>query len=93
MFDAVFEAWRSGQVCRSILGFTFNDESTDAFSEISFENKKIVRKVVLDYGIYESWHLGKLVCRDFSWKNAIAEQGENSALSMDDMRLDASRIR
>lgn len=98
MFVEEFEGWRYGPVCREVRNcFTNDGIFADNLKEISNGNAYIVKNVITQYGVYESWKLSELSHKELSWQNArigIPDcQNGTQKLSLDDIRKDSEKIR
>jgi len=97
MFDADFEGWRYGPVCRDIWGAYTEDGIKLACVDISHDNAYVVRNVINEYGIIESWQLSKLSHKEISWKNSRygMSDDENGSvpLKLSDIKKDAEKVR
>ena len=97
MFDAEFEGWKHGPVCRKIRE-AFTESGIDAaYTGISFDSAYIVRNVIEEYGVLETWQLRNLSHREISWKNSRIGLNNNEAgvvtLKLSDIRIDAQKVR
>jgi len=99
MFKEKFEGWKFGPMCRTIRAhYTETEQGMDIeCNDISFENSYIVRNIIAEYGIIESWELSKISHREISWKNARRrlkpdENGE-IPLELSDIMKDAAKVR
>lgn len=97
MFNDEFEGWKYGPVCRSVRAvYTHDGMNADCF-EISFENAYIVKNVINEYGVMESWQLSRLSHKEISWKNAREGLKEDDIgdvpIKLSDIRIDAQKVR
>ena len=98
MFDADFEGWKFGPVCREIRAvFDSGQINGISFDKISDGSAYISRNIIEGYGAYASWKLSELTHRETSWNRArkglaFNEDG-NVPLLLSDIRLDAETIR
>lgn len=97
LFEASFEGWKYGPVCRTIRSSFTSDGFAEPTEPLSFDSAYIVRNVLAQYAHIESWKLSELTHKETSWKNARqnlkAEENGNVELKMDDIRFDASKVR
>lgn len=97
VFEAVFEGWKYGPVCREIRNSLCPDGILDATDDISDEVKYIANNVIEEYGALASWKLSSITHQEISWKNSrkglSANQNGRVILSLDDIRKDAQKIR
>ena len=98
MFDADFEGWRHGPVCREVRASFFNGQIYGTqVHKISPGSAYIARNVIEGYGPYASWKLSELSHRELSWNRArkgleFSEDGSRPLL-IADIRLDAKNVR
>ena len=98
LFDAEFCAWRYGPVLKDIRGAykagTFETEISD---ETVHALKPVMDKIFEKYAPEDSWSLSRLTHGETSWKNArkgfAPTDSSDVAIALDDIRLDADRIR
>ncbi|MCL1819955.1 MAG: DUF4065 domain-containing protein [Oscillospiraceae bacterium] len=97
MFDAEFEGWRYGPVCRAINSVYTKEGLSIECSDIAFDNAYIVRNVISEYGVIESWELSKMSHREISWKNARCglrdDENGTTILELSDIKKDSAKIR
>ena len=97
MFEATFEGWKFGPVCRSVWNAYTEDNPDFHCPDISFDSAYIVNNVIQQYGIIESWVLSKMSHREISWRNARkglrADENGTTPLLMSDIRIDAEKVR
>ena len=97
MFDADFEGWKHGPVCKQIREVFTEQGLGVACKDISFDNAYIVRNIIDEYGVLESWQLRNLSHMEISWKNSRIGIGDNEAgtvpLKLADIRVDAQKVR
>lgn len=98
MFSEEFKGWKFGPVCPEVRrcytgsGITLGDSNN-----ISYENRYIIKNIILQYGGYESWKLSELSHREISWNKSRegvpAGENGNKKLLLDDIRKDAEKVR
>ncbi|MCD8014192.1 MAG: DUF4065 domain-containing protein [Lachnospiraceae bacterium] len=98
MFPENFEGWRYGPVCREVrLCYTSDGMNAANLREISSESAYISKSIVLQYGAVESWKLSQMSHNEISWVNArkglSANTNGDRILSLDDIRIDAGKVR
>ena len=97
MFNADFEGWKYGMVCRAIRSVYSPVGIQSGCGKVSFASAYILNNVINEYGVIESWQLSKLSHNEISWKNArigLAKDDDGSAvLSLSDIRIDAKKVR
>lgn len=98
LFDAVFYGWKYGPILKEIRvayrdNLFYNLIPEDVICRISV----VMDKVFEEYAGKDSWSLSRLTHGEFAWKNSRKgiSDGENSdnPMSLDDIRVDADRIR
>ena len=97
MFDAEFKGWEYGPVCPSVhSAYTTDGLSVDC-NEISSENAYIIRNVIAEYGVVESWELSNMSHKEISWKKSRlglnANENGNVSLKIEDIKKDAEKVR
>ena len=97
LFESDFEGWRYGPVCREIRDSFIHNKIDGAHSEINDESKFILKSIVLQYGVYDSWKLSEISHNEISWKNArkglSSDENGIQILDINDIREDAKKIR
>lgn len=97
LFEAPFEGWKYGPVCREVREVYTAEGINDTTGPISDEAAYIVKNVIFTYGEYASWKLSKISHQEISWKNArvglSAEQNGRKLLDLNDIREDAKKVR
>ena len=98
LFDAVFYGWKFGPILKEIRLAYRDDLFYDSVpQDVIFRMLSIMNKVFEEYAGKDSWSLSRLTHGEFSWKNSRqgVPDGENSdnPMSLDDIRVDADRIR
>ena len=98
MFSEEFESWKFGPVCLEVgkcyieSGIALGDSNN-----ISYENRYIIKNIILQYGGYESWKLSELSHREISWNKSRegvpAGENGNKKFLLDDIRKDAEKVR
>lgn len=98
LFDAVFYGWKFGPILKEIRS-AYKDNlfykiiPVDVVVRISV----IMDKIFEEYAGKDSWSLSRLTHGELAWKNSRRgiSDGENSdnPMSLDDMKIDADRIR
>ena len=98
LFDAVFYGWKYGPILKEIRvayrdGLFYKTVPQDVTDRIIPVMDKIFEK----YAGKDSWSLSRLTHGEYAWKNSRigVPDGENSdrPMSLEDMRVDAQRIR
>lgn len=98
LFDADFYGWRYGPVLKDIrdaykAGAFQAEISDDAASAL----RQVMDKIFEEYAGEDSWSLSRLTHGETSWKTArrgiAPNESGDVALALDDIRLDADRIR
>ena len=98
MFDADFEGWKHGPVCREVRTSFINGQIYGVpVGKISSDSAYIARNIIEGYGAYASWKLSELSHREVSWNRArkgleYNEDG-NKPLLLSDIRQDAEALR
>lgn len=97
LFAETFEGWKYGPVSRAVRNEYTVDGIVSPTAQISMEAAYIVRNILSQYGIFESWELSRLTHKEKSWlKSRIGlSEGENGSrtIPIDDIREDAKRVR
>lgn len=98
LFKEEFEGWKYGPVCREIRScYTEDGMFGEDIQDIMLESTYIVKNIVLQYGVLESWKLSELSHRELSWQNARKgiPEGQNGSkkLRIEDIRKDAQKVR
>ena len=98
LFPEPLEGWKYGPVSPLVRSvFTPHGLEVDDYEEVSPETMYIVNNVIDQYGSIEAWKLSELSHREISWNNAREglnpSMSGNRELSIDDIRLDAEKIR
>ena len=97
MFDAEFEGWKYGPVCREIRAVYTSDGLNTVCGDIAPNNARIAKNVLARYGIIESWELSKMSHKEISWKNTRKglsnEDIGDAPLSLADIKKDAQKVR
>lgn len=97
LFNETFEGWKYGPVSRDVRVEYTEDGMACPTSQISMEAAYIVRNILFQYGIYESWELSKLTHKEKSWLKSrvglLSEENGNRMISIDDIREDAEKVR
>ena len=98
LFEEAFEGWKYGPVCREIRScYTEDGMFGEDIQDIMLESAYIVKNIVLQYGVLESWKLSELSHRELSWQNAREgiPEGQNGSkkLKIEDIRKDAQKVR
>lgn len=98
LFDAVFYGWKYGPVIKEIRSaYRDNLFYSTIPQDVVFHMLSIMNKVFEEYAGKDSWSLSRLTHGEFSWKNSRqgVPEGENSdnPMKLDDIRVDADRIR
>ena len=98
LFEGEFQGWRFGPVMPAIRAAYKNDEFSKTVSDSDLGDAQEIMDYVFDsYAEKDSWSLSRLTHGETSWKNSRAgiAPSESSAnvISLDDMRLDADRMR
>lgn len=98
LFDAVFYGWKYGPILKEVR-VAYRDLNFERFEdgELNNESRKILDKVFTDLAAKDSWSLSRLTHGEYCWKQSrqgIADE-ENSdvAINLDDMMVDAKRIK
>ena len=98
LFDAVFYGWKFGPILKEIRLAYRDDLFYDSVpQDVIFRMLSIMNKVFEEYAGKDSWSLSRLTHGEFSWKNSRhgvpdCENSDNP-MSLDDIRVDADRIR
>lgn len=98
LFDAEFFAWRYGPVLKDIRdAYKSGKLQTEETAEVSEDMKSVMDKIFEEYAGDDSWSLSRLTHGETSWKNArkgyAPADSSDVAIALDDIRLDADRIR
>lgn len=97
LFSETFEGWKYGPVSRTVRTEYTKDGMACLTSPISMEAAYIVKNILSQYGIYESWTLSKLTHKEKSWSKSriglSASDNGNRTISIDDIREDAKKVR
>jgi len=96
MFDAEFEGWKYGPVCRAVREVFTIDGIYAKCEAISSENACIVNNVINKFGPIESWKLSQLLQQETSWINSRkrlqdGEIGLNK-IKLDDIKYDVAGV-
>ena len=97
LFEEPLEGWRHGPVSPKVRSL-FHDGKIDAkTNDISNEAKYVINNIISTYGGYSANQLSSLTHSEISWQNARKGLTENAegyiALSLDDIREDAKKVR
>jgi len=97
MFDAIFEGWKHGPVCRAVRSVYTSDGINFDCKSISFDNAYIINNVIDEFGAIESWKLSQLSHKEISYVNSRRglkpnEIGRNPLL-LSDIKIDAQKVR
>lgn len=98
LFDAVFYGWKFGPILKEIRSaYKENLFYKTIPEDVVVRISAIMDKVFEEYAGKDSWSLSRLTHGELAWKNSRKgiSDGENSdnPMSLDDMRIDANRIR
>jgi len=97
MFKAEFEGWRYGPVCRDVRSAYTSKGLNVECHDVTFDNAYIIKNVVAEYGIIESWELSNMSHKEISWQNSRDGMSDNDSgsvlLKLSDIRKDASKVR
>jgi len=98
LFNAQFEGWKYGPVCRDVRNaYTGEGMYDDNIKELNPEEKYIVKNVIIQYGAFESWKLSELSHKETSWRKSRIgiPNGQNGKriIKLEDIREDAKKIR
>lgn len=98
LFNAVFYGWKYGPILKEIrLAYRDNLFYARVSQAVINRITSIMNKVFEEYAGKDSWSLSRLTHGEYSWKNLRVgiPDGENSnnPMSLDDIRVDADRIR
>lgn len=98
LFDAPFYGWRYGPVLKDIRDtYKSGAFQTDIPAETAHSLKGVMDKIFEEYAGEDSWSLSRLTHGEISWKisrKGISPTDKGSvAIALDDIRLDADRIR
>lgn len=96
LFPETFEGWRFGPVIPSIRR-AFSDIKKSSVDYIDDYSRSILDETMRRYGGKDPWSLSRLSHGEYSWKNSrkgISEyQNSNNEISIDDIRVDAKRVK
>lgn len=96
-FEGTFEGWKYGPVCREVRSHFCEGEIIGQVDAISEKVQYIANNIILEYGPFASWKLSELSHQDISWKNTrkglAPEEMGDTPLSLEDIKLDAQKIR
>ena len=97
MFEAEFEGWKYGPVCRAVREVYTTDGIHADCKPISFSNAYIVNNVISEYGAIESWKLSELSHKETSWINSrkglVNGDIGSRILKLSDIKDDAAKVR
>lgn len=98
LFDAVFYGWKFGPILKEIRAAYRDNLFYEVIPEdVAASISAIMDKVFEEYAGKDSWSLSRLTHGELAWKNSRKgiPDGENSdnPMSLDDMKVDADRIR
>jgi len=98
MFNAEFEGWKYGPVCRPIRAAFLDGQMIGILrGDISSDNAYIVRNVIEGYSSIESWKLSKMSHHESSWLNArkgLSHDEDGTApLLLSDIKKDSQNVR
>lgn len=96
LFDGTFYGWKYGPVLKEVRNeYKFETYFSSVAEGVSESTRKLLKKVLDRYGSLSSWKLSSLSHEEFSWKKArtglAADEDGNVALSLDAMRVDATK--
>lgn len=98
LFDAVFYGWKYGPILKEIrLAYKDNLFYTEIPETVAKRISSIMDKVFEEYAGKDSWSLSRLTHGEYAWKNSRVGipdgANSNNPMSLDDIRVDADRIR
>lgn len=98
MFDDEIQGWRFGPVVPSIHeGYANNSFNSDITNETVAEYLPVLDYVFEHYAIKDAWSLSRLsqgeTCWKISRKGIPAYESSYRPIALDDIRIDANRIR
>lgn len=96
LFDGVFYGWKYGPVLKEVRSaYHSGSMFENVTGDVSPETTDLLMNVLSRYGSLSSWKLSRLSHEEFSWKKARtglrADEDGNVALSLDAMKVDATR--
>lgn len=98
LFDADFYGWRYGPVLKDIRGaYKAGSFQTEIPGDTAAALSRVMDKIFEEYAGEDSWSLSRLTHGETSWKAArrgiAPTESGDVALALEDIRLDADRIR
>lgn len=98
LFDATFYGWKYGPVLKEMRS-AYKDNAFPASvpAEVESRIKPVMDQVFADYAGRDSWSLSRLTHGEICWKRSREgvpkDANSDKAIALDDIRLDADRIR
>ncbi|MBQ7231536.1 MAG: DUF4065 domain-containing protein [Oscillospiraceae bacterium] len=98
LFEGDFYGWRFGPVLADIREIYKNDDFAAEVSAADMEGAGEILDYVFDsYADKDSWSLSRLTHGEISWKKSrkgvAPSESSNNLIPLDDIRLDADRMR
>ena len=98
LFDGDFQGWRFGPVAADIRKPYRDDAFNPAVSDADMgEDREILDYVFENYARKDSWSLSRLTHGEICWKKSrkgiAPTESSSNLIPLDDIRLDADRIR
>lgn len=98
LFKEDFEGWKYGPVCVNVRkNFCEGEMLCGKPGKISSDSEYIVNNVIAQYAELASWKLSQLSHAELSWINSrkglSCDQNGHKALSVEDMKKDAEKVR
>jgi uncharacterized phage-associated protein len=97
LFAEPMQAGEYGPVFPDVRCYFTKDGVQAPTDEVSLDSAYLLNNVLVEYGSVASWKLSELSHRELSWRNARKglgpEENGNRELSLDDIRIDAEKVR
>lgn len=98
LFEAVFRGWKYGPILREIRDAFKNNSFSPVTNQRDLDElKRVMNPVFEAYAGKDSWSLSRLTHGEISWTNSrkgiAEEQNSDNPISLDDIRIDAERIK
>lgn len=97
LFDEQFRGWKYGPVLKSVRLAYLNNEIDGNVQKLDRAEEAILKIVFDKYAEKTSWSLSRLTHGEYSWLHSregiSEEENGNKPIPIEDIRVDANRIR
>jgi uncharacterized phage-associated protein len=97
LFKEPMQGWKYGPVSPDVRSYFAKDGIQAPTEDVSAESAYLLNNVLMEYGSIASWKLSELSHKELSWKNTREglepEEKGTRELSLDDIRIDAEKVR